>query len=731
TKEKVYEFPDYPVPDGYTPVSWLRKICEEAALRRYGAVTTEVRDRLEHELGLIERHNLAGFLLQYHDIIKIAREVQEELGLIERGLPVEEQPPGRGRGSSVALLVGYLGGLSHIDPLKFALRLERFLTEEMSGPPDIDLDFPRNIREELILRVHKRWGYERAVLTGMISTYKVKGTIRDLGKAFGLPEEDVDKLTKRIDSHSHSRDLYEEMKSLPDYRDRADAPLWQELIDLARQLEGFPKYLAQHPGGMVLSAKPLSETVPLQRSAIEGRYICQWDKDSADDAGFVKIDFLALGALSQLNEALELIRRQTEQRIDLSRLDFEDMKVYDDIHRADTIGVFQIESAAQMQTVVRLKPKNLFEMAWEVGAVRPGVGVHDGVSKLIRRHTRQETDWDYDHPLEKPALERTYGVPLYQDQLVELGMHVAGMSASEADRMRRAFSRRNRHELIPVWKEKFIAGALKKGVPHETAVKIFGKFHGEYQFPESHAFAFGITAFQMAWLKHYYPLEFFIGLYNQQPMGFYNLETLKEDAKRHEVLVLNPDINLSEDIAIAENGCLRLGLTHVAKVREATVKLVLAARRKHGPFKTVADFMARTGLQRDALDNLADAGAFDSLDEDRRSTRWEVGLRYRPVGRQLAFEMPVEQDMVALPEQSRWDLAVGEYRTMGVYPSGHLMAMLRPKLPPDVMRSEDLKKLPDGAEVKVAGIVIRRQRPLAKAVFLTLEDEFGHSPLVI
>ncbi|MBI4307027.1 MAG: error-prone DNA polymerase, partial [Chloroflexi bacterium] len=237
--------------------------------------------------------------------------------------------------------------------------------------------------------------------------------------------------------------------------------------------------------------------------------------------------------------------------------------------------------------------------------------------------------------------------------------------------------------------------------------------------------------FQMAWLKHYYPLELFIGLYNQQPMGFYNLETLKEDAKRHGVRVLNPDVNLSEDIAIPENGCLRLGLTHVAKVREATVKLVLAARRKHGPFKSVADFMARTGLQRDALDNLADAGAFDSLDGDRRSTRWEIGLRYRPVGRQLGFEMPVEQDMVALPEQSRWDLAVGEYRTMGVYPSGHLMAMLRPKLPPDVMRSEDLKKLPDGAEVKVAGIVIRRQRPLAKAVFLTLEDEFGHSPLVI
>ncbi|MBM3959682.1 MAG: DNA polymerase III subunit alpha [SAR202 cluster bacterium] len=731
TSARVYDFPDYPVPAGHTPVSWLRKVCEDAAVRRYGAVTPPVRERLDHELKLLEKHKLAGFILQYHDIIETARDVQVELGMIEPGLPIEEQPPGRGRGSSVALLCGYLAGLSHIDPLQFGLRLERFLTDEMSGPPDIDLDFPRNIREELILRVHQKWGYERAVLTGMISTYKIRGAVRDLGKALGLPDEDVDKLSKRLDGHTHARQLYDEMRSLPDYRDRADSPLWQELIGLAQQLEGFPKYLAQHPGGMILSARPLSETVPLQRSAIDGRFICQWDKDSADDAGFVKIDFLALGALSQMNEALQLVRKRTEERIDLSRIDFEDPAVYADIHRADTIGVFQIESAAQMQTVVRLKPKNLFEMAWEVGAVRPGVGVNDGVSMLIRRHTGLEPVWEYDHPLEKAALERTYGVPLYQDQLVELGVHVAGMSAAEADRMRRAFSRRNRHELIPVWKEKFLAGALKKGVPPDAALKIFGKFHGEYQFPESHAFAFGITAYQMSWLKHYFPLEFFVGLYNQQPMGFYNLETLKEDAKRHGIQILNPDVNLSNDVAIPEAGCLRLGLTHVAKVRAATVKLVLFARSRHGPFKSVADFMARTGLQQEALDNLADAGAFDSMDPERRQTRWEIGLRYRPVGRQLSFEMAVDQDMVALPGQSRWELAVAEYRTMGLYPKGHLMAMVRPKLPPDVRRSEELHALADGTEVKVAGIVIRRQRPLARAVFLTLEDEFGHSPLVV
>ncbi|MDA1258099.1 MAG: DNA polymerase III subunit alpha, partial [Chloroflexi bacterium] len=614
TSAKVYDFPDYDVPDGHTQTGWLRKLCEEAAVRKYGEVSAPVRERLDEEMALLEKHNLAGFVLQYYEIIKIAREVQEDLGLVEPGLPLEENPPGRGRGSSVSMLVGYLIGLSHIDPLEFGLKLDRFLPDaDMGGPPDIDLDFPRDIREKLILRVHERWGNDRAVLTGMISTYRIKGAIRDIGKALGLPEEDLDKLTKRVDGHSGVRDLPSEMRALPEYRDRADLPVWQDLVRLSLQLGGFPKYLAQHPGGMILSARPLSETVPLQRSAIDGRYICQWDKDSADDAGFVKIDFLALGALSQMNEALRLIEQRTEERIDLSRIDFDDPKVYAMLHRADTVGVFQVESAAQMQTIPRIRPKNLYEMAWEVGAVRPGVGVNDGVSMLIRRHTGREPNWDYDHPLEKPALERTYGVPLYQDQLMELGVHVAGFTPAEADRMRRAFSRRNRAELIPVWREKFMTGALALGVPQEAAEKIFSKFHGEFQFPEAHAFAFGVTAYQMSWLKRYHPLEFFVGLFNQQPMGFYNLETLKEDARRHGVQVLNPDANRSGKLSTVDDERLRLGFAHVASVRAATADLILAAREQDGPFASVADFMARTGVRHDPLDSLVDAGTFDSL----------------------------------------------------------------------------------------------------------------------
>ena len=754
TSDAIYDFPSYDfLPPGHTESTYLRKICEEAAVRRYGSVTPEVTERLDKEFDLLEKHGLVGFLLQYYDIIRIAREVQEDLGLVEPGLPLEENPPGRGRGSSVALLIGYLTGLSHIDPLKFGLRLDRFLPETTDGeklsPPDIDLDFPREIRAELILRIHARWGYERAVLTGMISTYRIRGAVRDLGKALGIAEDDLGRLNKRLDGHSSIPALAKEMAELPEFRDRVDAPVWQMLIELAQQLNHFPKYLAQHPGGMILSARPLSETVPLQRSAIDGRYICQWDKNASEDAGFVKIDFLALGALSQLSEALELIRKQTEERVDISRIDFEDHAVYTDIHNADTIGVFQIESAAQMQTVTRLRPRNLTEMAWEVGAVRPGVGVNDGVTLLIRRHMGKDPDWKFDHPLEEPALGRTYGVPLYQDQLGELAMHVGGMSAVEGDQMRRAFTRRNNERHIAHWKDKFITGALAKGVPPDAAEKVFGKFHGMYQFPEAHAFAFGVTAYQMSWLKHYWPLEFFVGLFNNQPMGFYNLETLKEDAVRHGVKVLGPDVNLSGNKAVIENGALRMGLTHVAKLRAATAVPILDARAESGDFVSLSDFMMRTGTQQEVLDYLSAAGALDRFDEiadpdrdpptiaDRRHLRWESGLRYRPRGekkdssRQLAFEMPVEQDMVALPDESGWDRMIGEYSATGVYPQGHLMSKIRPHLPSTVIRSEEVRNYANGDRISVAGLVIRRQKPNGKTVFITLEDEFGHSPLIV
>ena len=415
-------------------------------------------------------------------------------------------------------------------------------------------------------------------------------------------------------------------------------------------------------------------------------------------------------------------------------------------------------------------------MAYEVGAVRPGVGANDGVSQFIERRALGVV-WDYDHPLERRALERTLGIILFQDQVNQLAMDVAGFSAVEADQLRRAFIRRNNQALIAFYWEKFRHGAEELGVPKDAAEKIFKKFNGHYMFPESHAFAFGATAYHMAWLKYYYPLEFFVAIFNQQPMGFYNTETLKEDAKRHGVPVLNPDINHSSEKAIIKNESLLLGFSQVRGVGETGAAVIVQAREQGGPFSSLADAMERTGLQREAIENLVAAGAFDSVTQkrpstssgrteeiprtflvikettssppfikggwgdfvkpgstdtpDRRTALWEVGLRYRPGGAQLALPLPVEQDMAELPPQDRWEIMLDEYRTLGLHPKGHLMAMLRPHLPPEVLSSQEMPGLADGEEVTVAGLVIRRQRPLGKAVFVTLEDEFGHIPLAV
>jgi len=729
TKDLTYRFPDYPVPEGFTPFTYLEDLCRKAAVRRYGAIDQRVDDRLQQELRLIDKHNLAGFLLIYHEIIQIAREVQVDLGLVDREIPIEETPPGRGRGSSVAMLVGYLTGLSHIDPLQYDLRLDRFLPDEaMATVPDIDLDFPRNIREELIKRVHAKWGWDHAALSGMIVTYQAKSAIRDLGKVLSLPFDEVDNLAKRIE-HAGAGDIRSEMLAFPDFRHRVDAPGWSDLINLSAQLDGFPKYLAQHPGGMIISSTPLIDQVPIQQSAIDGRYVCHWDKDSIDDAGFVKIDFLSLGALSQMQEATALIEQRTGKPCDLSRIDFEDPLVYDMLGRADTIGIFQVESAAQMQTITRIKPRNLTDMAHEVAAVRPGVGANDGVSRYIRRRSGFE-GVAFDHILEKRALERTLGVILFQDQINHVAMDVGGLSAVEADQMRRAFTKRNNGTLIKHYWQQFLQGATAKGVSPEVAERIFHKFNGHYMFPESHAFAFGVTAYQASWLKCYYPLEFFIGLFNEQPMGYYNLETLKEDAKRHNVQVLHPDINGSAEKCVIEDEGIRLGLLHVKGLGPSGVDAVVRKRNTDGPYRSIAEFMERTGLEHQALDNLADAGAFDQVKENRRDIRWEVGLRYRPVGTQMAFRLPVSQDMTDLPEQSAWNRMEQEYRTLGLYPEGHVMVHLRSQLP-GVRTSLDMPGLGDGTEVWTAGLVVRRQRPLGKAVFITLEDEHGHIPLIV
>ena len=608
-----YTLPDPAVPEGYTVQSYLQRLCYEAAARRYGAsLPQRVKERLGEEFRLIEHLNLAGFLLLYREIALVAQRIMEERGLVDPETPVEERPPGRGRGSSVALLVGYLIGISHVDPLEWDLTLERFISEDMTTLPDIDLDFPRGLRDELIERVHRHFGPEYAVLTGAITTYKVKGIIQDLGKALGLPQEHLSLLSKQLHSHD-AADLRDEMAQLPDFRDRVDAPGWRDLLELAPQLMDAPKGLGQHVGGMVLSSSPLPEMVPMRAGAMDGRYIMDWNKDSVADAGFAKIDILSLPVLDQIEEALDLVEAREGRRPDLSRIDPEDAGVYDMINAGLSKGVFLLQSPAQLKMGQRLKSRNLLDLAYQVALIRPGVGVQgSAVSQFVERY-RHGANWEYEHPLERRALARGYGIIVWQEQVVQLIEDVAGMTAAEADEVRRAFARPNNEHLIAMHWKRFLEGARRDGVPAETAGKIFSKINGHYMFPESHSHAFAVTAYQAAWLKRYHPLEFFVTLINNQPMGFYPMETLKQDARRFGVPFLNPCVNESLAVCAPENGSVRLGLQLVKDVGTESARLIVKERERRGPYVTAGDLVRRTGLKPQAVLSLAMAGAFDAV----------------------------------------------------------------------------------------------------------------------
>ena len=728
-----YKLPKPDVPTGYTPQSFLERLCREAAMRRYGGSSAQVESRLAEEFKLIEHLNLAGFLLLYREIALLAQRIMEERGLASPETPVEERPPGRGRGSSVALLVGYLIGISHVDPLKWDLTLERFISEDMTTLPDIDLDFPRGLRDELIERVHRHFGPEYAVLTGAVTTYKAKGVIQDLGKALGLPQEHLSLLSKRLHSHD-AADLREEMAQMPDFRDRMDAPGWRDLLALAPQLMDAPKGLGQHVGGMVLSSSPIPEMVPMRAGAIDGRFIMDWNKDSVADAGFAKIDILSLPALDQIEEALDLVEAREGRRPDLSRIDPEDPNVYDMINAGMAKGVFLLQSPAQLKMAQRLKSRNLLDLAYQVALIRPGVGVQgSAVSQFVERY-RHGAEWEYDHPLERRALERGYGVIVWQEQVVQLIEDVAGMTAAEADEVRRAFARPNNEGLIAMHWERFLDGAGANGVPEEIAGKIFSKINGHYMFPESHSHAFAITAYQAAWLKRYHPLEFFVALMNNQPMGFYPMETLKQDARRFGVPFLNPCVNGSLVMSSPGGGSVRLSLQLVKDVGAESAKLIVEERERHGPYVTAGDLVRRTGLKPQAVLSLTMAGAFDVITPNRREALWEVGLVPRPSRNgQAALPVSRQDDVPRLTDFTEREKMMGEYRVMGIYPKGHLMEFVRPGLGPDVLPAGEVEKLGDDERVKVAGWPVARQHPRGRdgTVFVTIEDETGDVQTVV
>jgi error-prone DNA polymerase len=733
TEELGYRYPDFS--DGFeTPDGQLRNVCEQAFSTRYSSdslLQGQARGRLDEELALIAELKLSGFFLLHWEVLELAREVALEVR--GRDSPRHALPPGRGRGSSVGSIVCYLTGLSHVDPVEANLSLGRFLNRELVSAPDIDLDFPRDIREKLIVRVTERYGHEHAALVASFSTYHSRGAIRDLGKALGLPFAELERLARLTEGNPHR--VAEEVAKLPGDH---TSSRWRALGKLAHEIGGLPRHISQHPGGMVISSRPLVELVPVQPAAMEGRQICQWDKDSCADAGFLKIDLLGLGMLSAVEDCVDRIARLRGEPIDLSRIPLDDRAVYEEIQQADTVGDFQIESRAQMQSLLRTRPENLDDLTIQVALVRPGPIQGGAVHPYIERRQRLREDPSFvppvDHPSLTEPLRETLGVVVFQDQVLEVAMALAGFTVGEAEGLRRAMSRKRSEEAIEALRPRFVEGALGRGVDEELANRVYDKLVGfsGFGFPKSHSAAFALLAYQSAWLRHHYPVEFLCALLNAQPMGFYPPASLVRDGQRRGVEVRPPDVNLSSATCAIEDGAVRIGLGYVRSVGEEEAEAVAVGQ----PYADVADLARRAPVNRAALEALVASGACDRFGP-RRELLWRVGVVPRPQNagggnRQLTLPLEPTAPVPELQPQTEWEEMLADYGMTDISVGPHPLELLRPHLPVATLSSRELRDHP-ATTVAVAGMAVARQRPATAngVVFMLLEDEFGQVNLIV
>jgi error-prone DNA polymerase len=688
---------------------------------------------LSDELQLIARLGLAGFFLLHAEVLELARTCALEV----RGpdSPRNALPPGRGRGSSVGSIVCYLTGLSHVDPVEANLSLGRFLNDELTSVPDIDLDFPRDIREKLIVAVTERYGRSHAALVATFSTYRSRGAIRDVGKALGLPFAELERLARVTDGW-YATGVATELDTIPGDH---SGPRWAAFRELTHEIAGLPRHLSQHPGGMVISTRPLIDLVPVQPAAMAGRQICQWDKDSCADAGFLKIDLLGLGMLSAVEEAIDLIARLHTEPIDLSRIPLDDHQVYAEIQAADTVGLFQIESRAQMQSLLRTKPENLDDLTVQVALVRPGPIQGKSVHPYIERRQRLRDDPGYTYPVEhesiREPLRETLGAVVFQDQVLDVAMAAARFSVGEAEGLRRAMSRKRSEEAIEAFRPRFVEGCLGNGIDEQTAHVIYDKLVGfsGFGFPKSHAAAFGLLAYQSAWLRRYYPAEFLCSLLNAQPMGFYPPSSLVRDAQRRSVEVGPPHVNASAARCTVQDGSVRIGLGYIRGIGEAEAEALASDQ----PYSGVADLARRASAGTDALEALVASGACDEWGP-RRELLWRLGVTPRGEtaaggARQLALPLEPTAEIPTLSPQTNWEQMLADYRHTGISVGLHPLALLRPELPPACVASNELHDVAHGARVEVAGLAVARQRPsTAKGiVFMLLEDEHGQMNLII
>jgi error-prone DNA polymerase len=770
----------------------LARVCAARFGERYAGSghRAEAEARLESELGTIRHLGLSGFFLLHRDLLELAREVAAEVRGPESARSV--LPPGRGRGSSVSSIVCYLTGLSHVDPVAAGLFAGRFLNEESTSMPDIDLDFPRDIRAVLIPRVHERYGADRSALVAAFPTYRPKGAVRDLGKALGLPAAEIDRVAKTVGFHETAAEIERDLLATLG-PERAAHPRWRTLLELADELMGLPRHSSQHPGGMVISTQPLIDVCPVVPAAMAGRQTVQWDKDSCADAGFLKIDLLGLGMLSAVERCVEEIGRARGERLDLSRIPLDDEETFESIRAADTTGVFQIESRAQMQMLPRTQPRDLDDVIVQVALVRPGPIQGGAIHPYIERRKalREDPSFQvpYEHPLLEPVLEETLGTIVFQEQVIEAAMALSGFSSSEAEGLRRAMSRKRSEEAIAEHHQRFLAGAAANGVSAEVAERVWSQIQGfsGYGFPKAHSAAFGLLAYQSAWLRIHYGPEFLCSLLNEQPMGFYPPDSLVQEAQRRGIRVAPPDANRSRVLCHVESPrphgrraemssarcrwaemsneerqigpsaggirrigpsgsevrgglVVRVGLGYVKGVRDEEMEALVAERERGGRYEGIAELASRSGARLPSLERLAWAGALDGIPVgaggERREALWRVGVtsagRVAGAGTQLA--LPLEPpEPPALEPLGEWGEMIADYRSTGLSIDKHPMKLLRPGLDPRLVRSSDLAEIEDGASVEVAGMVTARQRPeTANGItFMLLEDERGSVNLVV
>ncbi|PZP26758.1 error-prone DNA polymerase [Pseudomonas kuykendallii] len=715
-----YQYPRELVPEGHTPTTWLRHLAEKNIPWRWPrGIPDKARGNLEHELELIAELEYESYFLTVHDIVQFAR---------------NERILCQGRGSAANSTLCFVLGITELDPASSNLLFERFLSKERNEPPDIDVDFEHERREEVIQYVFRRYGRTRAALTAVASTYHGAGAVRDVAKALGLPADQINALADCCGRWSGELPPEERLREAGF---DPQSPIMRRVLALTGELIGFPRHLSQHPGGFVISEQPLHSLVPVENAAMAGRSIIQWDKDDLDLVGLLKVDILALGMLSALRRCFDLVKGYRGRQWSLASLPQECAKTYAMISRADTIGVFQIESRAQMAMLPRLRPQTFYDLVIEVAIVRPGPIQGDMVHPYLRRRNGEEPV-AYPPRLEK-VFKRTLGVPLFQEQVMEVAMIAADYSPGEADELRRSMAAWKRHGGLEPHQERLMTRMLANGYSAEFAARIFEqiKGFGSYGFPESHAASFALLTYASCWLKCHEPAAFACALINSWPMGFYNPDQVLQDARRHGIATHPVDVRHSDwDCSLepdaGDQPAIRLGLRMIRGLAEDAGRRVEAARAA-GPFADVADLVRRAALDARARERLADAGALRGLAGHRHRARWAVaGVENQAP---LFAGLPSREEIqVALPLPSVGEDLHADYATLGTTLGPHPLSLLRGVLRNRRCRSSrELPGIEHGKHIGVAGLVIGRQRPQTASgvVFVTLEDEFGMVNVVV